>query len=155
MDTSISVISVRKLQWVILNLLLYFNLVYRRKRINFCSCLCFKNAHNVTYFHLAHFNKIGWLRKHILLNLVLLVREVGLEPTALTCIRRIPSPLGYSRKTALAGFEPANQWVKTTCRSTWRKGIKRRWQYSNLHSTTRMFPQISNLPSYQLDITMS
>lgn len=50
----------------------------------------------MTYFSLAHFSKIGWLRERILLNLVL-VREVGLEPTALTCIRRIPSPLGYSR----------------------------------------------------------
>ena len=32
-----------------------------------------------------------------------LMREGGIEPPALTCIRRIPSPLGYSR---LTGFLP-------------------------------------------------
>ena len=34
------------------------------------------------------------------------MRVAGIEPAALTCIRRIPSPLGYTRKIVHPGIEP-------------------------------------------------
>ena len=41
---------------------------------------------------------------HIIWALPSRIREGGIEPPALTRIRRIPSPLGYSRLTALQRF---------------------------------------------------